>query len=81
MPRTDLVVIRKFPTKFDAEMAKSALEAANIDAMIRADDAGGVQPGMWLGNGVELLVRSEDAERATEILTTRPHADSKGTLG
>ena len=70
MTDTDLVVIRTFGTKLDAEVAKSALEAANLDAMIKADDAGGVQPGMWAGNGVELLVRAEDAERATEILNT-----------
>ena len=77
MTRTDLVAIQTFPTKFAAEMAKSALEAANIDAMIRADDAGGVQPGMWAGNGVELLVRPEDAERAVEILTTSARTDHK----
>jgi hypothetical protein len=36
--------------------------------MIRADDAGGMRPGMWPGTGVELLVRPEDATRAEEIL-------------
>ena len=70
MTDSDLVVIRTFGTQLDAEVAKSALEAANLDAMIKADDAGGVQPGMWAGNGVELLVRAEDAERAKEILNT-----------
>ena len=75
MTRTDLVVIQRFATKFDAEIAKSALEAANIDAMVRADDAGGVQPGMWAANGVDLLVRAEDAERAAEILSAHTSRD------
>jgi hypothetical protein len=76
MTRTDLVAVRTFLNKFDAEIAKSALDAANIDSMIKADDAGGARPGMWMG-GVELLVRAEDAKRAAEILdtTARPDRD------
>jgi hypothetical protein len=74
MTRSDLIVIRTFLNKFDAQMAKSALDAANIDAMVKADDAGGNETGLWLG-GVRLLVRAEDAERAAEILDTSAHAD------
>jgi hypothetical protein len=65
----DLVVVRTFINKFEAEIAKSALDAADIDAMIRADDAGGTRPGLWL-SGVELIVRAEDVKRAEEILGT-----------
>jgi len=68
MTDSDLVVIRTFGNRFEADIAKSALEAADIDSMIRADDAGGMRPGMWPGTGVELLVRAEDAKRAEEIL-------------
>ncbi len=77
MTDSELIVIRTFGTKFEAEVAKSALDAANLDAMIQADDAGGVQPGMWAGNGVDLLVRAEDAERAKEILSTSARTDHK----
>jgi hypothetical protein len=63
MTRSDLVVVRTFLNKFDAEMAKSALDAANIDAMVKADDAGGTRPGLWLAAS-KPLVRAEDAERA-----------------
>ena len=38
--------------------------------VVRADDAGGMRPGMWMGSAVELLVRPEDFERAVEILDT-----------
>ena len=67
MDHPDLVVVRTFLNSFDAELAKSALEAAQIESMIRADDAGGMRPHLWMG-GIELVVRLEDAERAIEVL-------------
>jgi hypothetical protein len=48
-------------------MAQGALEAADIESMISADDAGGLRPHLWMG-GVRLLVRAEDAEQAVKIL-------------
>jgi hypothetical protein len=71
MTESDLLVIRRFGNLFDAEVAQSALEAAGIESLLRADDAGGVQPGLWAGRGVDLLVSAEDAESAEEILTTK----------
>ena len=66
----DFIVIRTFRNKFEADVAKSALEAADIASLVRADDAGGLQPGMWMANEVELLVSRDDAELAAEILDT-----------
>jgi len=43
-------------------------QAADIEAMVTADDAGGQQPGLLMGKGVRVLVRAEDAEQAKEIL-------------
>lgn len=63
-----LVAVGAYTNKIDAELAQGALEAADIEAMISADDAGGLQPGLWVGEGVRVLVRAEDAERAREIL-------------
>jgi len=68
MTDSDLVVVRTFLNRFEADVAKSALDAAEIDSLISADDAGGLRPAMSLGSGVELLVREEDAARAAEIL-------------
>ena len=64
----DLVVLRTFLNDIDAQLAKSALDNAEIDSMVRADDAGGMRPHLWVGSGVELVVRAEDVERANEIL-------------
>lgn len=62
-----MVVIRTFLNNIDAELAKSALEAAEIESMIRADDCGGVRPHLWMG-GVELLVGDTQVTRALEVL-------------
>ena len=67
----DLVVIGTFLNAVDAELARGALEAAGIESMIRADDCGGLRPHLWMG-GVEVLVRSEDAAQAAEVLGTEP---------
>jgi hypothetical protein len=63
-----LVAVGVYPNRIDAELAQGALEAADIEAMVTADDAGGLQPGFWVGEGVKVLVRAEDAERAKRIL-------------
>lgn len=65
-----LVAVRSYVNHFEADVDKSALDAAGIDSMIRSDDCGGLRPHLWLG-GVELLVREEDAAQAREILDTR----------
>ena len=79
MADSELVVVRTFNNRIEADLAKSALDAADIDSMVSADDAGGEQPGLWPGEGVSLLVRSEDALRAAEILDTKPTASASDT--
>jgi hypothetical protein len=50
-------------------MAKGALEAAGIPAMIQADAAGGMRPHIaWASGGFKVLVREEDAEAARDVL-------------
>ena len=73
MNDVELVVVRTFLNKMEAEIAQGALEAANIESMVSADDAGGTRPGLWM-SGVRLLVRAVDAERATTILQ---HSDKE----
>jgi hypothetical protein len=67
MSDTELVVVGTFLNQIEAHMAQGALEAADIESMISADDAGGLRPHLWMG-GVRLLVRAEDAEQAVKIL-------------
>lgn len=67
MSELDLVVVRTYLNNFEAEIDRTTLEAAGLPSMIRSDDCGGLRPHLWMG-GIELLVRSEDVTRATEIL-------------
>jgi hypothetical protein len=67
MPLAALIAIRTFANPFEAEIARSALEAAGITALRRCDDCGGAQPSQWLG-GIALLVHEDDARAAREIL-------------
>jgi len=64
-----LVVVGTFLTTMEAELARGALDAADIESMVSADDAGGMRPGLWV-SGVRLLVRAEDAARAAEVLSS-----------
>lgn len=77
MADTALVVVRTFLNNVDAELAHSALEAAEIESMIQADDCGGVRPHLWMG-GVQLLVAAENAARAEEVLSTSIGAPDTG---
>lgn len=75
----DLVVVRTFLDRIEANLASSALRAAGIESMVAADDAGGTQPGLWQGEGVAVLVRQEDETEARNILDTpaKPSPESK----
>ena len=69
MAQINLAAVQAFATQVDADLAKSLLESAGIDAMIQADRAGGMRDHLaWSGFGFKLLVREEDASSAREIL-------------
>jgi len=70
MAADDLVAVRTFMNHIEADLAQGALEAAGIESVISADDAGGTRPHLWVGAGVRLLVRKADVEPAVEILGT-----------
>jgi hypothetical protein len=68
MPGSSLVVAT-FTLPTEAEMARELLESNGIDALVRDAGLVGVHP--WLSNavgGVKLVVSSDDAELAREIL-------------
>lgn len=69
MKSLDLVVVSTFRSTPDAQIAKGILDEAGIESMIRADNAGGMYPAI---SGAELLVRTEDVQKANEALTGRP---------
>jgi hypothetical protein len=69
MTDSDLVVVHSFGSRPEADMAVSALEAAEIDAIVQADTGGGMRPSIaWAGVGFQVLVREEDLADARNIL-------------
>jgi Putative prokaryotic signal transducing protein len=69
----DLVVVRRYRWRHEAEMAQGLLEDAGLEGLVLADDAGGLLGGIGLPLGeppVRLLVREEDLEVARELLTS-----------
>ena len=62
------VMIAEYYSEIDAEMARSQLEAADIEAWILKDDAGGMQPQLQMSQGVRLFVDEKDVEEALGIL-------------
>jgi hypothetical protein len=72
-PDPDLVVVQTFNSRPEADLAKSALDAASIESMVLGDDAGGVQPATWESRGVAVVVNRADESAAREVL----NADAK----
>jgi len=65
MESTQLITLSTFRSPADAQIAKGILDAAGIESVIRSDDAGGMYPAI---GGVDLLVRGEDAHKASALL-------------
>jgi len=71
-----LVCVLTFPNRQEAELARGALDASGIAAMVAADDAGGEIPGMDIGSGVGVFVREADLAAAEELLGVTPPESS-----
>jgi hypothetical protein len=71
MGETNLVLVQSFSTKPQADMAMSALKAADIDAIVRSEGLDGIWPHVaWSSGGFKIFVREEDLEDAREVLET-----------
>lgn len=66
-----LVSIHTFHYRHEAELAKSALEASGIHAMVTSDDGGRQEMSLQFVRGAQLLVNPADAIRAKSILKLR----------
>jgi hypothetical protein len=73
----NLVVVHVYGTRPEADLAKSVLDSAGIDAITTADTAGGMREHLaWSGAGFQVLVREDDAKEARELLATADEAGS-----
>jgi hypothetical protein len=66
------IPIKSFPYRPNAEAAKTALNAHDIESNIDSGDMAGAYPLLTAGSGgVKLYVDERDADRAAEILTSK----------
>lgn len=63
---TDLVCIKKFADRHEADVAKSVLDANAIESFIQSDDAGGMYP--FMTEQIRLVVNKTDVQEAKKIL-------------
>ena len=70
MKAPDLVVVTRFKSVTDAQVAKGILDESGIESMIRSDNAGGMDPALA---EAELLVRIDDLQNASDALNRRHH--------
>lgn len=64
----DIVQLIRYPSEMDAIFVRTMLQSEGIEVMIMKDDAGGMEPQFQLTQGVRLMVRAEDLERAKELI-------------
>jgi hypothetical protein len=64
----ELVVVATYNYRHEAAVGRSMLEANGVDAVINADDFGGVRPVLGVVNGVRLLVKRQDEREARQLL-------------
>ena len=64
----ETIVLNVFVTEMDANMAQDILQDDGIKAFVFKDDAGGMEPHLQRTNGVRLVVKRVDADRARKIL-------------
>ena len=62
-----MIQVGTYPTRGEAEIARTALEAAGIQSVLEADDAGGAYP-FGFGGGARILVDEADVEAAAAVL-------------
>ena len=71
-PRQKDVLIAEYVYRHEAEFGAGFLADAGIPFRVQADDAGGAYGGMTFTSAARIWVRSQDAEKAREILQVTP---------
>lgn len=66
----NLLVVKIFTTRMEAQIAKGFLDAQDIDSFVTADDEGGAYPFPMSpsSTGVKLYVTQKDYEKAKALL-------------
>ena len=65
----DLVAVRVFATRQDADLALWQLDVNGVKAMVQHNDANGIAPHYGLADGHRVLVLARDLEHADTVLS------------
>jgi hypothetical protein len=74
MSDTEWVVIQEESHEQNARIVQGFLQAQGIEAAINEDDAGDQFPSLEESQGVQILVKAEQAEQARKLLAERKAA-------
>lgn len=72
----NLVIVEKYSSDMEAQLAQTTLKAAGIDSVIMRDGADGMLQVLEYIEGISLLVNEEEAEEAKALLEERASLDS-----
>lgn len=67
----NLVNLHTFDNRQEADLAKGALEANGIHAIVSSDDAGSQEVSLQFVRGAKLMVKQGDESRAKAVLKLR----------
>ena len=67
--RDGLVIAKSYLNETTARMDLVRLEALGVEAWLQTDNCDGMYPQLDLMYGVKLLVKSEDADQARDLLS------------
>src|SRR5258707_1952341 len=68
---TDLVCVRSYATRIEAEFAREVLQSAGVPALVNVRYAGGSRPEVAFSTGASLFVNAGNVAQAQAILATR----------
>jgi hypothetical protein len=63
-----LETVALYELRHEAEVARALLDSAGIEAVVVADDEGGLNPGFFARYGIRVVVRSTDLDDARHLL-------------
>ena len=64
----DLETVAVYTTRSDAEIVRARLLSEGVDAIVIADDEGGLNPGFYAHYGIRVVVAADDLARAHATL-------------
>lgn len=65
---SDLATVAVYPVRSDAEIVRARLVSEGVEALVIADDEGGLNPGFYARYGVRVVVAAADLAAAHAIL-------------